>query len=637
MGLLTELRRRNVFRVGIAYIVGAWLLAQVADLVLDVIGAPDIVLRSVVVVLALGFLPAVIFAWVFEMTPEGVKLERDIDRTQSITPNTGRKLDRVIILFLVAAVAVLVADRFIGTHKDQIETSAQPDSAAVLTEQRVETSPAKEGEVESGIVSEKSIAVLPFVALSSGQDDEYFADGLTEEILNSLAQLPELLVTARTSAFYFKGKDIPIAEIAAKLSVGTIVEGSVRRAGERLRVTAQLIRAADGFHLWSENYDSNSEDTIAVQEDIAEKIAKAMNVVLDEDKREAMRLAGLRDVEAFIAMQKGVELFENAHNGADIVERLDEANRYFEQVQEKAPEYPRAHQLHSDAYIHRLMNGAEGQLGGATESAEVEEAMSRALADYELVLRYARTPQERNNAELDLAFITGDWRGMPARLERFAAERGCSEPSWMENIALPFGYAQVVEPRNREFTLCDPLASSIWRAEVRTQLWAGDPEGALQSAQKGSKLAPGEWLSIQMVSALVALGRFEEADSEITSRFQNEISSLSGRMMIAAAKGDLNQVTRLFELFEESSDPYATDFWELSYAAWAGERDRANRIAARIDEHRVGSQALATILLWCLCGPAWDLEATPNFAEKIGESGLVWPPSSPINFPLKNW
>jgi hypothetical protein len=182
MGLLTELRRRNVFRVGIAYIVGAWLLAQVADLVLDVIGAPDIVLRSVVVVLALGFLPAVIFAWVFEMTPEGVKLERDIDRTQSITPNTGRKLDRVIILFLVAAVAVLVADRFIGTHKDQIETSAQPDSAAVLTEQRVETSPAKEGEVESGIVSEKSIAVLPFVALSSGQDDEYFADGLTEEI-----------------------------------------------------------------------------------------------------------------------------------------------------------------------------------------------------------------------------------------------------------------------------------------------------------------------------------------------------------------------------------------------------------------------------------------------------------------------
>ena len=144
---------------------------------------------------------------------------------------------------------------------------------------------------------------------------------------------------------------------------------------------------------------------------------------------------------------------------------------------------------------------------------------------------------------------------MPARIERFAAERGCSEPSWMENIALPYGYANLVEPRNREFTLCDPLASSTWRAEVRTQLWAGDPEGALQSAQKGSELAPGEWLSIQMVSALVALGRFEEADTVITSRFQNEISSLSGRMMIAAAQGDLNQVTRLFELFEESSRP----------------------------------------------------------------------------------
>jgi adenylate cyclase len=637
MSFFSELKRRNVFRVGVAYLLVSWVLLQVVDFVLDAISAPNWIVQVFILAAVVGLPVVLIFSWVFEMTPEGVKLERDIDRTQSIAPNTGRKLDRVIILFLVAAVAVLVADRFIGTHKGQIETSAQPDSAAVLTGQRIEASPAKEGEVESGVVSEKSIAVLPFVALSSGQDDEYFADGLTEEILNSLAQLPELLVTARTSAFYFKGKDIPIAEIAAKLGVGTIVEGSVRRAGERLRVTAQLIRAADGFHLWSENYDSNSEDTIAVQEDIAEKIATAMNVVLDEDKREAMRLAGLRDVEAFIAMQKGVELFEDAHNGADIVERLDEANRYFEQVQEKVPEYPLAHQLHSDAYIHRLMNGAEGQLGGATESAEVEEAMSRALADYELVLRYARTLQERNNAELDLAFITGDWRGMPARLERFAAERGCSAPSWMENIALPFGYAQLVEPRNREFNLCDPLASSTWRAEVRTQLWAGDPEGALQSAQKGSELAPGEWLSIQMVSALVALGRFEEADTVITARFQNEISSLSGRMMIAAAQGDLNRMTRLFDLFEKSPDPYATDFWELSYAAWAGERDRANRIAARVDEHKFGSQALATILLWCLCGPAWDLEATPNFAEKIGQSGLAWPPSSPINFPLKNW
>ncbi len=163
--------------------------------------------------------------------------------------------------------------------------------------------------VQAPATTVKSLAVLPFVAMSSGADDEYFADGLTEEILNSLAQLPELLITARTSSFHFKGQDIPVQEIAATLGVQHIVEGSVRRSGERLRVTAQLVRAADGFHIWSENYDSTSEDTIQVQEDIAEKIAEAMNVVMDDDKREAMRKAGLRNVEAFINYQKAMELY----------------------------------------------------------------------------------------------------------------------------------------------------------------------------------------------------------------------------------------------------------------------------------------------------------------------------------------
>jgi TolB-like protein len=488
---------------------------------------------------------------------------------------------------------------------------------------------------EEVTASEKSIAVLPFLSLSSGEDDEYFADGLTEEILNSLAQLPELLVTARTSSFYFKGREVPVQEIAAKLGVGTIVEGSVRRAGERLRVTAQLIRAADGFHLWSENYDSTSEDTIAVQEDIAEKIASAMNVVLDDQKREAMRLAGLRNVAAFVAMQKGVQQWEVAHNGRDIVEKLGEANRYFEQVLELVPDYALAYQYHSDAYIHRLIDGANGWPDGVADPAGVEEAMTAALADYEQVLRFARTPQERNNAELDLAYITGEWRGMPARIERFAAEQGCSQPSWIENVALPFGYSHLSKLRAREFTVCDPMSSSTWRSDVRTRLWDGDPAAALESAQKGSDLAPGDWLRFQLVSALVAMKRFEEAESEISARFQDEMISLSGRMMIAAARGDREQVGLFFEQFGRSPD--ADDFWELNYAAWAGERDRANTVAARIDKHAFGSQALTTVLIWCLCGPAFDLDATPNFAADIRESGLVWPPVSPIRFPLKNW
>ena len=311
----------------------AWVLLQIVDFVLDVIAAPDWILQVFSLVAVVGLPVVLIISWVFEMTPEGVKRESEIDRSQSVTPNTGRKLDRVIIVFLAVAVVLLLADRFFlqGTNQTAVSQSelATPAASPEVVEEPVAGFP----EAEQLTAHEKSIAVLPFLALSSGLDDEYFADGLTEEILNSLAQLPELLVTARTSAFHFKGQDMPIQEIAAKLGVSSVVEGSVRRAGDRLRVTAQLIRAADGFHLWSENYDSTSDDTIAVQEDIAEKIATAMNVVLDEDKREAMRRVGLRNVEAFIAMQKGLKLFETAHGDPDMIEILAEANLYFEQVQ----------------------------------------------------------------------------------------------------------------------------------------------------------------------------------------------------------------------------------------------------------------------------------------------------------------
>jgi len=233
--LFQELKRRNVFRVAIAYLAVAWLVIQVSDIVLDNIAAPAWLMKALLFFLAIGFPIAALFAWAYEMTPEGIKREKDVDRSVSITQDTGQKLNRTIIAVLVAAVGFLLVDKFMLQE-------AAPETA----------------------VTDKSVAVLPFVAMSRGQDDEYFADGLTEEILNSLTRVPELLVTARTSAFHFKGQDIPVPEIAATLGVAHVVEGSVRRDGERLRVTAQLIRAADGFHLWSRNYDRETADTFGV-------------------------------------------------------------------------------------------------------------------------------------------------------------------------------------------------------------------------------------------------------------------------------------------------------------------------------------------------------------------------------------
>ena len=206
------------------------------------------------------------------------------------------------------------------------------------------------------------------------------------------------------------------------------------------------------------------------------------------------------------------------------------------------------------------MNGAGKVAGGISDPGEVADAMLRARVDYEKVWQLALTPQERNNTEIDLAYITSDWRGMPARIERFASEHGCGEPNWEINMALPYGYAQSVLARKLEFTICDPLSSGTWRGAVRAQLWAGDPAAALQLALQGSELAPGEWLSILLVASRVALGQFEEAEAEITSRLQVETDALTGRVMIAAVRGDRDEVDRLLK--QHYSDPQATDFWE---------------------------------------------------------------------------
>jgi len=263
MNLFEELKRRNVFRVGIAYTVATWLLIQVTDTVFPRIGLPDSAVTLVIALLFVGFIPALIFAWAFEMTPEGIKREKDVDRTQSITPTTGRKLDRMIIGILTVTVAYLLIDKLVlqGPAPAEPTQTTETESEAV-----VEASP--------------SIAVLPFVNMSGDKDNEYFSDGLTETLLHMLAQIPGLHVAARTSSFAFKGQNSSIDEIAKTLGVAHILEGSVQKSGERVRITAQLIRAEDGFHVWSQSYDRTLEDIFAIQDEIAEDVTEALDATL---------------------------------------------------------------------------------------------------------------------------------------------------------------------------------------------------------------------------------------------------------------------------------------------------------------------------------------------------------------------
>jgi TolB-like protein len=280
MSLLGELKRRNVFRVAIAYLISSWLLLQLADILIPMLTLPEWVARLVFLLLIILFIPTLIAAWALELTPDGLKLEKNVDRSESITPHTGKKLNSITIGVLALAVAVLLIDKLF--------LSADSSSDATV---------------------DKSIAVLPFADLSEGQDQEWFADGLAEEILNALSRTPDLLVASRTSSFAYKGSVKDLRVIADELDVAHILEGSVRRAGERLRVTAQLIRASDGFHIWSENYDRDASDVIEVQEDLAVKIASAMKTTMDPEALKDMLRVGTRSVDAYQAYLRGMALF----------------------------------------------------------------------------------------------------------------------------------------------------------------------------------------------------------------------------------------------------------------------------------------------------------------------------------------
>ena len=285
MSFFEELKRRNVFRVAVAYLITAWVLLQVADLVLQNIHAPDWVIQVFMLALGLGFPLALIFAWAFEMTPEGIKKEKDVDRTKSITPQTGRKLDFVIIGILAVAVVLLLFDRF-STRDD-----ANP-AGSLGSENHFQTAGEQvgEGSDENGSLTpkEKSIAVLPFVNMSSDPEQDYFSDGISEEILNALARVKELKVAGRTSSFEFKGQNQDLRKIGETLGVENILEGSVRKSGTKLRITAQLIQVKDGFHLWSDTYDRELTDIFAIQDEIAGAILKQLKAQLLEGEEAAV-------------------------------------------------------------------------------------------------------------------------------------------------------------------------------------------------------------------------------------------------------------------------------------------------------------------------------------------------------------
>jgi TolB-like protein/Tfp pilus assembly protein PilF len=329
MSFLAELKRRNVIRMAMFYVVSAWLLVQVAETVLPLFEVPDGVLRGLVILLALGFVPALVFAWVYELTPEGLKRDGEVEVSEQTRQKSAHKLNWATLAIALLAIGFMLLDRTLLKTPPVVVATQAP--AATL-----------DAPVPVPSVSSASIAVLPFVDLSSSGDQAYFSDGMAEEILNALVKVRGLQVASRTSAFGYKGREsLGMRAIARELGVRHVLEGSVRRAGDTLRITAQLIDAEVDRHLWSETFDRplTAENVFAIQDEIANAIVAALVDSLDIRIDDQPRLAKATDnLGAYDLYLRARALFQSRRG-------LDEADQLLRRALEQDPDFVKAWEL----------------------------------------------------------------------------------------------------------------------------------------------------------------------------------------------------------------------------------------------------------------------------------------------------
>jgi TolB-like protein len=449
MSLFEELKRRNVIRIAILYVVSSWVLLQLADVLSSLLNLPEFAGSIVVMLLLLGFFPALIFAWVYEMTPEGLKREVDVDRSQSVTPETGKKINTVIIVLLVIAIGGLIADRLIP------ETSVEED---VVVAESVETP-----------VEDLSIAVLPFADLSPDGDQEYFSDGIAEEILNVLVRIEDLKVASRTTSWGFKGQEaLGIPFMAEKMNVRHVLEGSVRKSGDTVRITAQLIDANTDQHLWSETYDRTltAESVFEVQDDIAKAIVEQLGIIMDADAVAPSHAADTSNIDAYEHYLEAWQLFVERRS-------LRRAIGLFEQAVATDPGFARA-------------------WSGLAAIYNVAPGWGIADRDYSALAREAAETAIELNPELSLPYavlaldMSSEW---PVDYEQSLAlfdEALARNPKnttvhlWRTVVYLDLGYFDRAERGAQQCLEIDPAYEICRSFLALAALFAGDTERALE-------------------------------------------------------------------------------------------------------------------------------------------------------------
>ncbi len=494
MSFFEELRRRNVFRVGIAYGVTAWLLIQISDTVFPRIGLSESAVTLVIALLGIGFIPALIFAWAFEMTPEGIKRERDVERAESITPRTGEKLNRLIIGSLALVVAWFAFDEFYLEPRERAgadKTMAQNLTPEPIAGQEAALQGQKSGE-DSTLPQEKSIAVLPFVNMSTDAENEYFSDGIAEELLNVLVRVNDLEVASRTSSFAYKGKDLPLSQIATELKVNHILEGSVRKAGNRVRITAQLIKADSDRHLWSETYERELDDIFEIQEEISNNIVDQLKVALDVDEAEAIgRLQRpTESTEAYELYLQGrfqwrKRLEENIRSSIDLFEKAIAID----------PNFAKAHEALASA----------NAVLPAWSDAEVKESLEEAYIHANAALALDSTLAEARAIRAHYSAYNKRWETSLNEFESAleSEPKNAGVRQWYAEVLADVGYLRLgLEQLEKAYQL-DPASPVINNVYTDLAAQAGEDDLALRHMRIALDLG----IPFAVITALPALMR----------------------------------------------------------------------------------------------------------------------------------
>jgi len=618
--LWAELKRRKVVRVAVVYAATAFVVLQAADLLTKGLGLPTWVFPTVTVLLVLGFPVALVLGWALELTPAGVRVTppAEAGEVAQADPVPPSVLGRGTVL---ATGILVVLGLGIGTGWILRPTGPQAARDGSLVAPGLSAAPVPWGE--------HSVAVFPFANLSDDPEQGYFAEGLSEEIRNQLAQVRELRVLDRASSLAGQRDELETRALGLRLGVTHVLDGSVRRAGDQLRVIAQLVRTEDGTQVWSQSYNRTMEDVFVIQDDVAASVVRALEVVLDEPTRERMQWVGVRNVDAFIAYQRGLEAYGQAHLTGPVEPLMEEANRHFAEAIRLVPDFAMAWFSSADLYQHIVLDAD-------ADDPRLEDARAEVVARLDEAFRHARDPAVRMFVDVDRVLFSDDWTALDARVRRALAFEGCPFPIWIQNL-IPFYTSEEMLALWIRRTACDPDNVIGYGMKASALGVMGRSEEALALLEDVTRRhGDSRFLRAFRIVALLQLGRTDDARELVRDIPEDDpVLGPFAHVIIPSAAGDAEGARANMERIFGGGEGMPGVV--LAAAGSSGDRALVNHLAAEADARPAGPFVLLFSVFLCGCGAPFDLEVTPNLRARLDESGLPWPPPTLIDFPLKDW